>query len=557
MTVRSRKTFTCVIVVLLLLSTTGAVFGFNQYPISFQWDFQNYCYLDFNQAMNFTTAPIRGVFNNSRLVGCWNMNEGSGVVAHDSSGNGNNGTLVNSPTWVAGKHGNGLSFNGNGDYVSIPNSNYFNSTDELTIAFWARFISGNLPAVEKSSSYLLYWDGASHVYGAAYPNSAFGASGFPADNNWHQIVYTYAPNSQQVLYVDGVSVKSGATGNVTISVSSNGLKLGYVYGSSRTGTVDDVYIYNSVLTASEVAALYTQPDSDSLSNYYNYQDPVNNNTMLIHVDNPNGNSNNIASVTCTNFFTENKLVFQANNSVTLNVWTNLGKPIFTTGVWNNQNYTATLTLDASSTAELKWNSGTPPSTSSLSTSSTTANKTAIFSILWSDSQSLSGGGYFFSTNNTGQWVNASWVPFSSSPFWGNVSLSLNNNVGANVGFREFANNSLNLWGDSGIYAITTTNDMTLATPTQKPSSVPTASPTLMTSTPTSTPTANPTAIPMLPPKTNQLASQIEAIVVATIVVLVAVLARAAFNKGYIKIEIVDEEGGEIVDGENEDGDEKG
>ena len=93
----------------------------------------------------------------------------------------------------------------------------------------------------------------------------------------------------------------------------------------------------------------------SLSNYYNYQDPVTNNTMLIHVDNPSGNSNNIALVTCTNFFADNTLVFQANNSATVNVWTNLGQPAFTTGVWNSENYTTTLTLNVSSTAELNWN----------------------------------------------------------------------------------------------------------------------------------------------------------------------------------------------------------
>jgi hypothetical protein len=205
-------------VILSLLSTAGVVFGFDQYPISCQWDFQNYCYLDFNQAMKFTTVPIRGVSPDSSLVGYWNMNEGLGVIAYDSSSNVNNGTLINSPTWVAGKYGNGLSFNGNGDYVSIPNLNSYNLTDELTVAFWTIFISGNIPAVEKSRSYLLYWDGASNVYVAAYPNSAFEASGFPVDNNWHQIVYTYAPNSQQVLYVDGISVKRGATGNVTISI---------------------------------------------------------------------------------------------------------------------------------------------------------------------------------------------------------------------------------------------------------------------------------------------------------------------------------------------------
>lgn len=41
------------------------------------------------------TAPTNG------LVGYWNFDEGSGTVANDTSGNGNNGT-INGATWVAG-----------------------------------------------------------------------------------------------------------------------------------------------------------------------------------------------------------------------------------------------------------------------------------------------------------------------------------------------------------------------------------------------------------------------------------------------------------------------
>ena len=114
-------------------------------------------------------------------------------------------------------------------------------------------------------------------------------------------------------------------------------------------------------------------------------------------------------------------------------------------------------------------------------------------------------------------------PFSSIPYWGNVTLTLNSNLGV-VGFREFANNSLNLWGDSGIYAITTTNDTSMATPTPTPSSAPTASPTPTlrrnSPTPTSTPTANPTATPTLQPETNQFPIQTVAIVADVVAVLV-------------------------------------
>ncbi len=45
------------------------------------------------------------------LVGWWRFDEGSGTIAGDSSGNGNNGTIYGA-TWVAGKYGQALSFDG-------------------------------------------------------------------------------------------------------------------------------------------------------------------------------------------------------------------------------------------------------------------------------------------------------------------------------------------------------------------------------------------------------------------------------------------------------------
>ena len=325
------KVLVSLIIALTLLGVIRVVAFGVDYSTTYQWGFPNYSYFGFNRAINFSVAPSQGVSYDPNLVGYWNLDQNSGSVAYDSSSNRNNGTLVNSPTWVSGKYGTALSFSGNGDYVNIPNS--FNSTGELTVAFWAKFISGNVPAVEKANSYSLYWDGSSQVLGRVYPNSAFGASGLKADNNWHQIVYTFATNNQQVLYIDGVYLKNGITGNITISNSSSALRLGYVYGSSRTGTVDDVRVYDRALNAPEVAALYAQPDPTYLDSYYKYQDSVTGNTMLIYVDTPNGNSNNSALVTCTDFFGDSKLVFQANNSVIVNIWTN-SRATFIYSRWN-------------------------------------------------------------------------------------------------------------------------------------------------------------------------------------------------------------------------------
>jgi hypothetical protein len=55
------------------------------------------------------------------LVGHWKLDETSGTVAADSSGNGLNGTVQGGGTWVAGKIGGAWQADGTDDYVELGN----------------------------------------------------------------------------------------------------------------------------------------------------------------------------------------------------------------------------------------------------------------------------------------------------------------------------------------------------------------------------------------------------------------------------------------------------
>ena len=54
------------------------------------------------------------------LVGYWNFDEGSGSIAHDTSGSGYSGA-VSGASWTTGKINSGLSVNGTTNYVVTPN----------------------------------------------------------------------------------------------------------------------------------------------------------------------------------------------------------------------------------------------------------------------------------------------------------------------------------------------------------------------------------------------------------------------------------------------------
>ena len=73
-------------------------------------------------------VDVNSTWSTDGLVGWWKFDETSGTVAHDSSGNGNDGSLNNGPSWITGKIRGALSFDGMNDYVLIP------ATSDLDLA---------------------------------------------------------------------------------------------------------------------------------------------------------------------------------------------------------------------------------------------------------------------------------------------------------------------------------------------------------------------------------------------------------------------------------------
>ena len=70
------------------------------------------------------------------LVGWWRFDEGTGNTAKDSSQYGNDGTIYGTPTWVNGKYGKALSFDGANNYVNCGNSSSLDLTSALTVSCW-------------------------------------------------------------------------------------------------------------------------------------------------------------------------------------------------------------------------------------------------------------------------------------------------------------------------------------------------------------------------------------------------------------------------------------
>jgi hypothetical protein len=354
------KTFTLIVVVLLISGFFGTSFELTSYSTSKFWYFQNHSYLDFNPTTNFTDVSHYGAPYDSSLIAYWNMDEVSGSLVNDSSGNGGNGLISQNSSWVAGKFGNALNF-ANGNLVTVNDSSSLNLNDGFSIGFWLKtsltpnwlnFLTKMSDSIE---NFCFFFDpyGNIRIEISDGTNTPAAKSSLVVDEQWHYIMGIRNVEADMLhIYVDGQLVGSAidtTTGNITCTAK-------LIFGSVLfNGVVDDVRIYNRTLSGAEIASLFDQSAPLSYADYYRFTDPLSNNTLIMHVENYNANNGNNVLVTCANFFANNKLIFISNNSATINVWTNLGEPTFSNGIWNSQNLTTTLVLDGFSLAEINWN----------------------------------------------------------------------------------------------------------------------------------------------------------------------------------------------------------
>ena len=220
-----------------------------------------------NASISLVAASLPG--NQTGLIGYWNFDEGSGTVAHDTSGSGHNGT-VNGATWTAGKIRGALSFNGSTTNVVTPNiaiGRTFSASAWVNPAVTNQV--GFVRILETQYNIGLYvgTDATGKKYqlivngGAGSTSSCAGgfgcAQGGTITSGWHLVTATYDGTTGK-LYVDGAMV---ASDTFTAPPSSAlPLYMGSHFagqGFGWHGVVDDVRLYNRAVTSTEVSTLYT------------------------------------------------------------------------------------------------------------------------------------------------------------------------------------------------------------------------------------------------------------------------------------------------------------
>ncbi|HWB33937.1 MAG TPA: LamG domain-containing protein [Candidatus Paceibacterota bacterium] len=207
--------------------------------------------------------------NSNGLMGYWNFNEGSGSTAKDFIGGSPNGTLTGSPSWVAGKQGTALSFNGSSQYVDVPLTvNY----PAFTVSAWfnaaslsvsnSRIVANDHTDNDNKGFQLMFNNGGATGFFDVGNGSTEGRATWSqtlSAGTWYHYVGVY-DGAHVYAYINGTQVASASYAGGAIASSAYDINIArnpQYAGDYFSGTVDDVRIYKRALSPSEVAAMYT------------------------------------------------------------------------------------------------------------------------------------------------------------------------------------------------------------------------------------------------------------------------------------------------------------
>jgi hypothetical protein len=218
----------------------------------------------------------------SGLQGWWKFEDATGTTVTDSSGNGNNGTIIGNPHWTTGIENGGLRFGGMSDFVRVPEDSSLN-TGIMSVAMWAK-VENNLEGTPSffgwgrngcTDNYRVWWTPTGQIH-ASYQTTAGGLDRSPVISptstvklgEWAHYVFTYDVSGSNVTitaYKNGSALATAFTSTSGLASCGQLTAIGSqedipnpAYQRTFAGVMDDFRVYNRVLSSSEVTTLYNE-----------------------------------------------------------------------------------------------------------------------------------------------------------------------------------------------------------------------------------------------------------------------------------------------------------
>jgi len=213
------------------------------------------------------------------IVAYWPLDESIGGITPDKSSSGLDGTLVGGPSFAEGVYDQAIQFDGsNTMYVDCGIDPAFDITEQLTVAAWIKMdhVDDRQPIVNKEGDgvrgvgYRVESGGIVHVqlyvqgWTAAADKTDLNSTVNLEPNRWYHVAYTYEfvadGSSITVLYIDGEENARTETTRGPLTTNTQIQEIGrYVWSGSYqkffNGLIDDVVIFNHVLSASEIKGI--------------------------------------------------------------------------------------------------------------------------------------------------------------------------------------------------------------------------------------------------------------------------------------------------------------
>jgi hypothetical protein len=204
------------------------------------------------------------------------MWEGAGNRTMDYSGHGHHGTLKNGPVWVGSKMGVGLDFIGVNEYVNIDLGTDLDNMTAMTVSARVKVdrndISMNIIskwnyAVPQDLGWTLHHSSVSSSWRVEWAyddtNNTDSITAGPSPivaQNWYHVAAVWAPTSRN-LYIDGDPGTANTNTRTSISDTTANLIIASQadYENFMNGKIDDIIIFDTTLTESQVKFLSDNP----------------------------------------------------------------------------------------------------------------------------------------------------------------------------------------------------------------------------------------------------------------------------------------------------------
>ena len=180
----------------------------------------------------------------------------NGTTWYDLSGNGNDGTLTNGPTFDTGDGGS-IEFDGTNDEVTYPSTN--SADHSVEVWFNANDLIGTQALIGEGAYYRLYLVGSTSLYwwnraGTGGSITSISYSSTFSTAQWYHAVGVTESGSERKLFLNGIEVASESTAINFGTGSTNGsIANGFPNASLFFhGKIAGAKKYNRALSASEV-----------------------------------------------------------------------------------------------------------------------------------------------------------------------------------------------------------------------------------------------------------------------------------------------------------------